>query len=37
VEQVADRADILHTIHDVFETENGMFATAPDDSAVRRG
>src|SRR5689334_1351170 len=26
---VADTADILRTIHDIVETENGMFATHP--------
>jgi hypothetical protein len=34
---VAETADILRTIHDIFETENGMFATHPDDTAARRG
>jgi excisionase family DNA binding protein len=34
---VAETADILRTIHDIFETENGMFATHPDDTAASRG
>jgi excisionase family DNA binding protein len=33
---VADTADILRTIYDVLETENGMFVTHPD-PAARRG
>jgi excisionase family DNA binding protein len=34
---VSATADVLHTIDDILEAENGMFLTDPDGPAARRG